>query len=186
MQKQFGQTSLVGNLVKVATAFALLVIFLFVAPHTNVLADWEEKVIPDNRSVLLTKVRDQITAVEIPKFQTPVTLSYISTYFSRFHQGIDLPGQYGSPIKPIAKGSVVFAGASNLGYGNLVVVRHELGYESLYAHLSEIAVREGDVVGSETVLGNVGSTGVASGNHLHLEVHLQGAPVNPLSLIALK
>jgi hypothetical protein len=182
-QKQLRRNLFWSQLSRVLTSILLVFVFLVLGPSTNVLADWEEKVIPDNRLVVQNKIIEEVVAVEIPKFKNPVTISYISTYFSRFHQGIDLPALYGSPVHPVAEGRVVFAGTSNLGYGKLVIVRHELGYESLYAHLSEISVEEGDVVTNESLLGAVGSTGISSGNHLHLEIHLQGAAVNPLSLL---
>lgn len=157
--------------------------FLTLGPNTSVLADWEEKVVPDNQLIQNNKLIFEISSVEIPKFQKPLEITYVSTYFSRFHQGIDLPSSAGTPIRSVAKGVVIFAGWSTLGYGNLVIVQHELGYESLYAHLSSINVSEGDTVTKETILGGVGSTGFSSGNHLHLEIHQKGAAVNPLQLI---
>lgn len=182
-QKQLGSRLFWPKVIRVPLVIVLILFFLFIGPHTSILANWEEKVIPDNRSVLQTKLADRIGFREIPKFQKPVESSYISTYFSRFHQGLDLPSLFATPIYPVAEGQVTFAGMSNMGYGNLVIVRHEQGYESLYAHLSDISVKEGDSVTTRTVLGGVGSTGYSSGNHLHLEIHLQGFAINPLTLI---
>lgn len=181
-QKQVIPSPAIISFLRLPITFFWLVSFLFIGPHTSVLANWEEKVIPDKYQFISQQITDQVTAVEVPKFSLPVNEIYISTYFSRWHQGIDLPNPYGSSVHPITKGKVVFAGWSPLGYGNLVIVRHELGFESLYAHLSEISIQEGSEVNHESVLGNVGATGLASGNHLHLEIHQNGAAINPLVL----
>lgn len=182
-QKQFKPDALGTKILRVPTTLALIALFLFIGPHTSVLANWEEKVVPDNCQLINKPITDSVKAVAIPKFTMPLTNTYISTYFSRWHQGIDLPNPYGSGVHPVASGKVVFAGWSPLGYGNMVIVRHKLGYESLYAHLAQISVKEGDSVTSDSILGGVGATGIASGNHLHLEIHLQGGAVNPLGLI---
>ncbi len=182
-QKQLSSTFTISKFARLPVVSLLILLFLAIGPHTSVLAGWEEKVVPDNHTILGQKITDEIRAVEIPKFHRPVEISYISTYFSRYHQGIDLPNFFGAPVRPSAGGVVTFAGWSNLGYGNLVIVRHELGYESLYAHLSDTSIKEGAVVTSESIIGRVGSTGVASGNHLHLEIHFKGNPINPLTLI---
>ena len=183
LQKQLTSTAARLKLLRIPTVLLLLIFFLVLGPHTSVLANWEEKVVPDKRTFATSRIAEKVTAQEVPKFSMPVQTSYISTYFSRLHQGVDLPNPYGSPIRSIAEGSVVFAGFSNLGYGNMIVVRHSLGYESLYAHLSGISVQEGDSVGTNSVIGTVGATGLASGNHLHLEVHLPSTPPNPFPLL---
>ncbi len=172
-----------GKLFKLPTVLLILFFFLLLGPHTNVLANWDERVVPDNQTFASAKITDAVSSLAAPVFTMPVNGPYISTYFSRFHQGIDLPNPYGSIVNPIAAGEVVYAGWSNLGYGNMVVIRHELGYESLYAHLSSISVKEGDSVAKDSIIGLVGSTGVASGNHLHLELHLQGEAINPLQIL---
>lgn len=182
-QKQLFSSGLVIKVLRFLICLIFLLNFLFIGPHTSVLANWEEKVIPDNKSFVQKPITDQVIALEIPKFKLPVEETYISTYFSRWHQGIDLPKPAGSPIQPIAKGVVIYSGWSSLGYGNMVVIRHELGYESLYAHLAEISVTEGDLVEPTSVIGKVGATGLAFGNHLHLEIHQVGAAVNPLWLL---
>jgi murein DD-endopeptidase MepM/ murein hydrolase activator NlpD len=69
------------------------------------------------------------------------------------------------------------------GYGNHVIVMHEEGYESLYAHMSEIEVKPGQEVKNETVIGGVGSTGLSTGPHLHLEVRQEGQLLNPAELV---
>jgi murein DD-endopeptidase MepM/ murein hydrolase activator NlpD len=73
------------------------------------------------------------------------------------------------------------AGYDAGGYGNLVVVQHRLGMTSWYAHLSRIAVSPGECVVAGTLIGRVGATGHATGPHLHFELRVRGAAVDPLS-----
>lgn len=96
------------------------------------------------------------------------------------HGGIDYPAPEGSPVPAAGAGRVVFAGERG-GYGNLVIVEHPDGRQTYYAHLGEIAVREGQSVDRRTNLGAVGSTGNSSGPHLHFEVRVNGRPVDPRS-----
>ncbi|HTV01660.1 MAG TPA: peptidoglycan DD-metalloendopeptidase family protein, partial [Luteitalea sp.] len=97
---------------------------------------------------------------------------------SKFHSGIDLAARYGTEVPAAAGGTVVAAG-ENGGYGLTVVVRHPNGYESRYAHLSSLAVREGDTVARGQQVGRVGSTGRSTGPHLHFEVTQAGQRVDP-------
>jgi murein DD-endopeptidase MepM/ murein hydrolase activator NlpD len=99
---------------------------------------------------------------------------------NRFHAGIDLPAATGTPVAAAASGKVVFAGYDGSGYGKLVEVAHGNGVVSMYAHLSAVSVRAGFVVGTGTRVGLVGSSGEATGPHLHFEVRLRGAAVDPL------
>jgi murein DD-endopeptidase MepM/ murein hydrolase activator NlpD len=75
---------------------------------------------------------------------------------------------------------VTFAGWNSGGYGNLMVVRHRLGFETWYAHLSGFAVGRGTSVAGGVRIGYVGSTGRSTGPHLHFEVRHGGAPINPM------
>jgi peptidoglycan hydrolase-like protein with peptidoglycan-binding domain len=97
----------------------------------------------------------------------------------RRHDGIDFPAPTGTPIGAAGIGVVTFAGWNSGGYGNLVIVQHRLGYETWYAHQSSIAVSVGAHVAGGVRIGYVGSTGHASGPHLHFEVRLNGVPINP-------
>jgi hypothetical protein len=98
----------------------------------------------------------------------------------RPHTGIDFPMEMGAKVGAAGVGVVVSAGYNSGGYGNLVVVRHRLGFETWYAHLSAIAVSEGESVTGGTRIGSVGSTGRSTGPHLHFEVRLYGTPIDPL------
>lgn len=92
-----------------------------------------------------------------------------SQEFSGGHPGLDLAAKTGSPVYSAGGGSVAYAGWSDLGYGNVIVIDHG-GTYTLYGHLSEIDVQCGQQVGGGEVIGDVGSTGHSSGPHLHFEV----------------
>jgi murein DD-endopeptidase MepM/ murein hydrolase activator NlpD len=97
------------------------------------------------------------------------------------HTGIDLPAAGGTPVGAAGRGCVTSAGYDSGGYGNLVVIQHRAGMTSWYAHLSRISVRPGECVVAGTRIGRVGATGHATGPHLHFELRVGGAAVNPLS-----
>jgi len=104
---------------------------------------------------------------------------------SRFHKGLDIAAGQGTPIRPIRPGRVAFAGPRG-SFGNAVIVDHGDGLKSIYAHCHELNVKEGQAVGSGTVIGTVGSTGRSTGPHLHLEVHRDGEAVNPEPYVGLQ
>ena len=99
------------------------------------------------------------------------------------HSGADFSSDAGTPIKAPNAGRVVLAG-DRYFTGNTVMIDHGLGLFSLFAHLSETAVREGDLVAAGEVVGKVGATGRVTGPHLHWSVRLNGARVDPLSLLS--
>jgi murein DD-endopeptidase MepM/ murein hydrolase activator NlpD len=100
---------------------------------------------------------------------------------ARFHTGIDFPVPSGTPVGAAGYGCVQSAGFDAGGYGNLVVVGHRLGMTSWYAHLRRIAVRPGACLRAGDLIGYVGSTGRSTGPHLHFELRVRGAAVNPLT-----
>lgn len=98
---------------------------------------------------------------------------------SRLHPGLDLAAPYGSAVVARSPGLVVAAGWAG-GYGNCVVIDHGDGVQTRYGHLSRIVVRVGQHVDPGALLGAVGSTGLSTGPHLHYEVRINGAAINPL------
>jgi peptidoglycan hydrolase-like protein with peptidoglycan-binding domain len=98
----------------------------------------------------------------------------------RFHTGLDYPGRTGTPVAAAAAGRVTFAGWSLGGWGYLVTIGHSLGTTTMYSHLSRIGVRAGQRVHAEQRIGRIGASGHATGPHLHFEVRLRGAAVDPL------
>ena len=97
-----------------------------------------------------------------------------------WHSGIDLSAPMGTPVYSARSGEVVWAGWRNGGWGFLVIVAHGRGERSMYAHLSRIDVRVGVWIGQGVRVGLIGATGHATGPHLHFEVRIRGASVNPL------
>ncbi len=95
-----------------------------------------------------------------------------------FHRGVDISAPTGTPVKAAADGFVTHAEWSN-GYGKLVVISHGNGMQSWYAHLSKFDVIAGQEIRQGEILGRVGSTGRVTAPHLHYEVWVGGAPVNP-------
>jgi murein DD-endopeptidase MepM/ murein hydrolase activator NlpD len=98
----------------------------------------------------------------------------------RRHTGIDFPVPAGTRVKAAGRGVVTFAGWNTGGYGNLIVVKHRLGFASWYAHLGRVNVAPGQAVSGGTLLGYAGSTGRSTGPHLHWEVRRFDTPINPL------
>lgn len=95
------------------------------------------------------------------------------------HLGFDLASVQQAPVRAANTGVVVFADFLGI-YGNCVIIDHGLGVQSLYAHLSSMAVKAGDGVTRSQEIGRTGTTGLAGGDHLHFTVLLQGTPVNPV------
>lgn len=100
----------------------------------------------------------------------------------RLHAGLDFAVDYDTPIGAAQAGTVVYADWYG-GYGNAVIIDHGGGITTLYAHASELQVREGDVVQSGQIVALVGSTGLSTGPHLHFEVREDGEPVDPLNYL---
>jgi peptidoglycan hydrolase-like protein with peptidoglycan-binding domain len=101
----------------------------------------------------------------------------------RFHGGVDLLAAAGTPVLAAAPGRVTWAGPRAGGWGNLITIAHPDGVRTLYAHLSTIRVHVGEWVAGGTIVGRVGSTGDATGPHLHFEVRVHGAEVDPLGAL---
>jgi murein DD-endopeptidase MepM/ murein hydrolase activator NlpD len=102
---------------------------------------------------------------------------------NRFHAGIDFPAATGAAVGAARSGRVVFAGWGGSGWGTLVVIAHGSGVSTRYAHLSRVAVKVGERVGTGSTIGFVGATGESTGPHLHFEVTVRGANVDPLSAL---
>lgn len=98
---------------------------------------------------------------------------------SKMHTGMDFTAPRGTDIFATGNGRVTFAGR-NSGYGNHVIINHGYGYETLYAHMTNMSVRVGETVTRGQKIGTVGSTGVSTSPHLHYEVIKNGNKVNPV------
>ncbi|HOD75239.1 MAG TPA: peptidoglycan DD-metalloendopeptidase family protein [Syntrophorhabdaceae bacterium] len=126
--------------------------------------------------------------------KAPLNFRRISSYYSgrrlhpilkvyRPHKGIDYVAAAGTPVSALGDGVVHFAGCRG-GYGRLVIIRHRNGYSTWYGHLSRITkgIRSGSRVAQGDIIGRVGSTGLATGPHLHFEMRVAGRAVNPLAI----
>lgn len=102
-----------------------------------------------------------------------------------YHMGLDQRTPAGEPIRAVAGGTVRLAGHFNL-HGNAVGVDHGQGLESIYLHMSRLAVKEGDVVRQGDTLGYAGSTGRSTAPHLHWSLYANGVGVNPLQWVSLR
>ncbi len=108
-----------------------------------------------------------------------VVVSGFGMRWGRMHEGIDIGCAYGTPNRAAAAGTVIYAGWLG-GYGNLVVIDHGNGLSTAYAHASSILVGVGQTVAQGQTVSLVGSTGHATGPHLHFEVRINGVAVDPL------
>jgi murein DD-endopeptidase MepM/ murein hydrolase activator NlpD len=97
----------------------------------------------------------------------------------RYHKGVDFALPYGTQVRSLTSGRVLFSGRQG-GYGNTVVVESENGMKTRYAHLSELGVNRGEEVSRGQEIGKVGDSGRATGPHLHLEMERAGKLLNPL------
>lgn len=98
----------------------------------------------------------------------------------RMHSGIDIPGALGTSVMATGPGVVAFVGWAG-GYGNLIVIDHGNGLRTRYGHLLRPLVSPGETVGTGSVIGLMGSTGRSTGSHLHYEIRVDGAAMNPLA-----
>ena len=120
-------------------------------------------------------------------FIWPVTGRLTSPYGNRrspltgrrqFHTGIDISAPAGTPVRSAMSGRVITVSRDRV-YGNYIVINHHSGFRTKYAHLSAASVRAGDYVETGQRIGDVGSTGLSTGPHLHFGVFINGATVNP-------
>lgn len=115
----------------------------------------------------------------------PLTSGYGVRFFGArpdIHRGVDLDVPIGTPIVSMAGGTVRFAGWMR-GFGNVVFIDHAGGLTSVYAHLSEIQVSEGQGVSTAQQIGLSGDTGQVTAPHLHFEVWRFGRPVDPIAVL---
>lgn len=118
------------------------------------------------------------------EFSWPASGGYISSEmgsrWGSYHRGLDIARPSNYNIKASDNGVVTAAGWDG-SYGNRIVINHNNGYETVYAHLSKIEVKVGQTVPKGSIIGIMGSTGNSTGTHLHFEIHKNGSLVNPLS-----
>lgn len=116
----------------------------------------------------------------------PMDNLVISQRYWLLHSGMDFRTPVGTNIYPLMAGTVALVKNEKYGYGNYIVIAHEKGYETLYAHLSKSMVKEGQPVTTDTILGLSGNTGRSTGPHLHFEVYEDGKTINPAPILGLR
>ena len=120
-------------------------------------------------------------------FMRPVSGGMVTSPFgyrtSGFHKGVDIATSTGTPIYASAEGTVIFSGWNSTGYGNLVIVDHGNGYQTYYAHCSQLYVSYGQYVSQGQNIAAVGTTGNSTGPHVHFQVMYYGAVQNPQNYI---
>ena len=154
-------------------------------PTSGELREGQKLIIPDGTKPYTPK---KVTAYEGPVpeesngsgyFRWPAYGTLTQGYWYG-HRAIDIGSSEGAAIRAADKGYVSFAGWTDIGYGYLIVLDHANGYQSYYAHLSNIFIVEGQAVESTEVIGAMGNTGNSTGPHLHFEIRYNDYPTNPL------
>jgi murein DD-endopeptidase MepM/ murein hydrolase activator NlpD len=118
---------------------------------------------------------------ERPKLLWPTALRVINQYYGWRHTGVDIDGDYKDPIYASEDGVVETAGWNSGGYGLQIVINHQNGMKTRYAHASKLFVKVGQAVKRGEVIAMVGTTGRSTGTHLHYEVYVGGVRKNPLA-----
>lgn len=161
----------------------------FVNDETFALAVGQVLIIPDG-----APVKEAPSSVYLARRQTPSagsvsatgvfvwpTAGVISQGYSWYHKGADVANKAAPDILAADAGTVIVAGwPDSGGYGMRVIVDHGNGFQTLYAHLSQVYVTSGQTVNRGNTIGKMGSTGRSTGTHLHFEIYLNGVKVNPL------
>lgn len=146
----------------------------------------EEKVLQEPKTeVIAIGSKPNETKTGTGVFRVPAFGSVTSRFgyrWGRFHEGIDIEGDTGSPVYAADGGKVIFA-AYEGGYGNLVKIDHGNGYVTYYGHNSKFLVSVGQKVSKGQQIAKVGSTGNSTGPHVHFEVRKSGTPVDPLKFL---
>lgn len=153
--------------------------YRFTTPDDAVTAYYDE----DGRSASKFLMRTPVSGARMTSNYGPRRHPLLG--YTRMHTGVDFGLPHGTPIKAAGTGKVSFAGRAG-AYGITVRIKHEKGYETVYAHMSKIAsgVQSGTSVNQGQIIGYVGSTGRSTGPHLHYEIRVGGKPVNPMKVRA--
>ena len=136
----------------------------------------------ETRNVVLVSSPAPVSVQASGLFQRPAP-GVITQGYWYGHRAIDIGAPLGTVIRAADSGYVSFAGWTDIGYGYLLVIDHNNGYQTYYAHLSWYFVEEGAVVTAGQEIGKMGSTGNSTGPHLHFEIRYNGYPLNPTNYL---
>ena len=134
------------------------------------------------------KVQDKFLSIIPNGWPVKDKMGYITSVYGpraspvdnkvRMHEGIDIAAPIGTPLIAIADGKVLFSGVKK-GYGNVIMIRHEYGYTTLYAHCDRLLKKGGQVIKKGDVIATLGNTGKSTAPHLHLEIRIGRKIINP-------
>ena len=119
---------------------------------------------------------------KVSAWRWPATGTVTRGYSSSVHKGIDIDGNRGDPVFAVADGTVVYAGTGIVGFGELIIIKHNDIYISAYGHNDRLLVRENDIVGAGQTIAEKGSSGTDTVK-LHFEIRQEGKPIDPLKLL---
>jgi murein DD-endopeptidase MepM/ murein hydrolase activator NlpD len=131
----------------------------------------------------LTTVPEQYAGALRWPLDAYIVSSEYGDRWGKMHKGMDMAADAGEPVYAIAAGEVIYAGDGLRGYGNVIILRHDRKISSLYAHNSELKVKQGDQVAQGTLIALLGSTGHSTGPHVHFEIRDGDAAVNPRTVL---
>jgi murein DD-endopeptidase MepM/ murein hydrolase activator NlpD len=131
----------------------------------------------------LTTVPEQYAGSMRWPLDAYIVSSEFGERWGKLHKGMDMAAHVGEPVYAIADGEVIYAGDGLRGYGNVVILRHDRKTSSLYAHNSELKVKQGDQVTKGTLVALLGSTGHSTGPHVHFEIRDGDVAVNPRNVL---
>jgi murein DD-endopeptidase MepM/ murein hydrolase activator NlpD len=145
----------------------------------------------DEITLLIKKKEEVLTSIPAIQPISNKELSHIASGFGmridpiykipKMHEGLDFAAPTGTPVHATGNGTVAVVDYGDRGYGNNIMINHMVGYQTHYAHLSRIIVREGQVVKRGDVIGYVGSTGKSTAPHLHYEVIRNSVKIDPVN-----
>jgi murein DD-endopeptidase MepM/ murein hydrolase activator NlpD len=150
-----------------------------VGPKSNVTAPPSKQGVPQ----LSNGVPEQYAGTLRWPLDAYIVSSEFGERWGKMHKGMDMAADAGEPVYAIAAGEVIYAGDGLRGYGNVVILRHDRKTSSLYAHNSELKVKQGDQVAQGTLIALLGSTGHSTGPHVHFEIRDGDTAVNPRTVL---
>jgi len=175
----------VASVFLIVATLPLLAVILLTQVGINIVSD---KLVNQNPLTQMIEIRDPVTGNIVKKIspnmvwptQGRITLEFgESSIYQPFHTGIDIANIKGTPINPIMEGTVIYAGEIFWGLGKHIIIDNGDNIKTIYAHLDKIYVYKGQKVGTDYVIGAMGSTGWSTGPHLHFQINIYGIPVNP-------
>ena len=155
------------------------------SPFAELYDDWN-----NTQCHARTEVVPNTYEIDLRDFSMPIEQSFITSNFgrrwNRNHNGVDIKAYLGDTIYSAFGGKVRVVKNDPRGYGNVIVIRHWNGLETVYGHLSKQIVKVNEIVEPGQTIGLAGNTGRSTGTHLHFETRFCGLPINPLEIFSFK